>query len=361
MQENLTKLLEIPPYGLTGEEKRKMLEEDFHELIRFHHSSCEEYGKVLDLLHYDTDKRSSLEDMPMLPVRMFKEYELRSVPRDRITKTMTSSGTSGQKVSRICLDAENSSMQTKVLAHIMSSYLGEKRLPMLILDTPMVRKDRAMFSARGAGIIGFTMFGRKPEYILDEDMNLDRERLKDYISAHKGEKILLFGYTYMIWKFVLNQLQEKNLSLDIEDGILFHVGGWKKLQSESVDTDKFNQTVRDTLGNVQVFNYYGMAEQLGSIFVECEHGHMHCSNFSDILIRRSRDFSVAGYGERGMIELFSLLPSSYPGHILLTEDEGELLGEDDCPCGRKGKYFKIHGRIKQAEVRGCSDTFEKKG
>ena len=54
-----------------------------------------------------------------------------------------------------------------------------------------------------------------------------------------------------------------------------------------------------------------------------------------------------------------MLPTSYPGHVLLTEDEGEILGEDDCPCGRKGKYFKIYGRIKNAEVRGCSDTYEK--
>ena len=58
--------------------------------------------------------------------------------------------------------------------------------------------------------------------------------------------------------------------------------------------------------------------------------------------------------------MVSTLPESYPGHILLTEDEGEILGEDDCPCGRLGKYFKMHGRIKGAEIRGCSDTYEKR-
>ena len=45
---------------------------------------------------------------------------------------------------------------------------------------------------------------------------------------------------------------------------------------------------------------------------------------------------------------------------LFTEDEGIILGEDDCPCGRKGKYFKLTGRIKQAELRGCSDTYAAK-
>ncbi len=53
----------------------------------------------------------------------------------------------------------------------------------------------------------------------------------------------------------------------------------------------------------------------------------------------------------------SVLPVSYPGHSLLTEDEGVLEGVDNCPCGRKGKYFKITGRLKHAVLRGCSDTY----
>lgn len=87
---------------------------------------------------------------------------------------------------------------------------------------------------------------------------------------------------------------------------------------------------------------------------------MHCSNFSEVIVRRPSDFSIANFGEKGLLELISVLPTSYPGNVILTEDEGEILGEDDCPCGRKGKYFKIHGRIKHAEIRGCSDTYEKR-
>ena len=100
-----------------------------------------------------------------------------------------------------------------------------------------------------------------------------------------------------------------------------------------------------------------MVEQTGSIFVECEYGHMHASNLSDIFIRRPHDFSIADVDEPGIIQTLSVLPKSYPGHSLLTEDEGILLGEDDCECGRLGKYFKILGRVKNAELRGCSDTY----
>jgi len=76
-----------------------------------------------------------------------------------------------------------------------------------------------------------------------------------------------------------------------------------------------------------------------------------------VIIRRARDFGVADIGEPGIIQVVSILPGSYPGHSLLTEDEGVLLGEDDCPCGRLGKFFQVSGRLKNAEVRGCSDTY----
>ena len=94
--------------------------------------------------------------------------------------------------------------------------------------------------------------------------------------------------------------------------------------------------------------------------MECECGHLHASVFSDVITRRASDFSVCDKGEKGLIEVVSVLPHSYPGHALLTEDEGIILGEDDCPCGRKGKYFSVIGRIKNAEIRGCSDTYAAK-
>ena len=64
--------------------------------------------------------------------------------------------------------------------------------------------------------------------------------------------------------------------------------------------------------------------------MECKCGHLHASAFSDVLIRRPYDFSLAEKGEKGLIEVVSVLPGSYPGHVLLTEDEGMILGEDDC-------------------------------
>lgn len=355
-------LLEKAPYSLSKDEKNRILTERLKELTKLHKENCEEYSRILDSISFDLEKVDNYENLPFLPVRLFKELELRSVPKEEVVKTMTSSGTSGQAVSKIYLDRTTSSNQQKTMVKIVSDYTGSSRMPMIILDCPSVVKNRLMFSARGAGILGFSIFGAKKIYALDDDMNLNVEALKEFLEKYKGQKILLFGFTFMVWKHFYKELVrlKDEVSFDLSNGILIHGGGWKKLVNEAVSPEEFRRRLKDICGLDSIHDYYGMVEQTGCIYMQCECGHLHASIFSDVIIRKPEDFSICKKGERGIIQVVSAIPESYPGHSLLTEDEGEILGEDDCPCGRKGKYFKIYGRLKNAEIRGCSDTYAAK-
>ena len=359
---DINEILEIKPYSLSKEAKHKMLNDRLHELTRKHYMECPSYKRMLDALGIDINYLPDYEKIPFLPVRLFKEFELCSCEKKDVVKVMTSSGTTGQQVSRIFLDRVTSSAQQKCLTKIVSHFLGTKRVPMLILDSSAVIKNRNMFSARGAGILGFSMFGSKRQYALDENMELDINGMKAFLEAHKNETIFLFGFTFMIWQHFYKKLLESGYRPDISKGVLIHGGGWKKLVNEKVSPEEYKQSLKDVCGILpeNVHDYYGMVEQTGCIYMECRCGHLHTSAFSDVIIRRPKDFSIAAKGEKGLVEVVSVLPESYPGHILLTEDEGIVLGEDDCPCGLKGKYFKILGRIKNAEIRGCSDTYATK-
>ena len=102
-----------------------------------------------------------------------------------------------------------------------------------------------------------------------------------------------------------------------------------------------------------------MVEQVGSVYIENSDGNLHCPNFADIIIRNPVDFSVQKIGEKGLIQVVSPLSLSYPGHSILTEDIGVQMGIDDASNGWRGKHFKILGRAKKADLRGCSDTFNK--
>ena len=197
---NFEKILEIPPFSLNEAEKGKLLTERLAELTKLHCDKCGKYRNMLEASGFDAEAVQSYKDIPFLPVRLFKKLELKSVSKDDIVKTMTSSGTTGQAVSRIYLDRTTSSNQQKAMVKIVSEYTGSGRMPMIIIDCPGVVKNRAMFSARGAGILGFSVFGTKKIYALNDDMKLDVEGLKNFLEKYEGRKILLFGFTFMIWQ-----------------------------------------------------------------------------------------------------------------------------------------------------------------
>lgn len=349
------------PFELERERKEELLSRRLWELTDLHRERCSDYRCMLQVLGIREGLHSGrIADVPFIPVRLFKERDLMSVPGEELVKTITSSGTTGQRVSRIHLDRETAANQQRAMVRIVGDFVGTGRMPMIIIDSPAVLRNMSEFSARAAGVLGFSIFGTGKIYALDQEMRLDLEALKTFLEKHRGRRILLFGFTFMIWKhFVaeLLQLREQGITLDLSGGILIHGGGWKKLAQEAVTPEEFRGRLKDLCRLEHVHDYYGMAEQTGCVCMECECHHLHTSIFSDVIVRRPLDFGECSPGEPGILQVVSSIPQSYPGHSLLTEDEGILLGEDDCPCGRKGRYFRVTGRIARAELRGCSDTY----
>lgn len=350
-------ILKLPVYDLAQKEKEKIFVDYLKDLTGYHMENCEMYGRFIRKEGWTASGTERIDEIPFVPVRVFKDLELRSVPCGQVFKVMTSSGTTGQKTSKIFLDRKTAANQQKTLVNIVSQYIGSKRLPVLIIDSENVIKDRRMFSARGAGILGFSIVGSHRLFALDDRMNLKLDEINGFLEKFQDRPILVFGFTYMIWEFFYKELVRRNIRLKMPQGIMIHGGGWKKLQKEAVEPLVFHKCIEEVSGISSVHDYYGMVEQTGCIYMECEQGYLHTSVYSDIIIRNGEDFSVCKMGEEGIVQVLSLLPESYPGHSILTEDRGVMIGEDTCPCGRRGRYFKITGRIKNAEIRGCSDTF----
>ena len=145
MLESQQEFLKVSPYSLTHEEKRQKFTEYMNELSRYHYENSAEYKKMLDGLNFSPKKNYELEELPFLPVGLFKDYELRSVPQEKIVKTMKSSGTSGQKQAKILLDSATTRAQSRCLSYIIADFIGTKRLPMIILDSEIVKKDPRLF------------------------------------------------------------------------------------------------------------------------------------------------------------------------------------------------------------------------
>lgn len=346
---------DAPQFSLQEDKRTDLLLNALNELTEFHRENSRDYKKITDSIEF-SGLASDIREFPALPVSLFKSHLLSSIPDEDVFKVLTSSGTTGQQVSKVVLDRETAQLQAKALSSVMRRILGPKRLPMVLVDSKDLIKDRTMFSARGAGVLGMSQFGRDHFYALDSDMSLDLEGFEDFLTKHEGETILFFGFTFMVWEYLVEQLRKSNKAFNLTNAILVHSGGWKKLQDKAVSNDVFKAALGEVLGSCKVHNFYGMVEQVGGVFLEGDDGFLHPPNFSEVIIRNPVTWEEQPFGEQGIIETISILPRSYPGHVLLTEDLGVVHGIGDADAQWGGKQLEVIGRIPKAELRGCSDT-----
>ena len=344
-------LLELPPASLRQAEKEAMLLDGMNELMRFHYEHCPEYGRVVDVAWGGLRRYETLADVPYVPVSLFKEVNLSST--DTPSLVMQSSGTTGQVPSRIVVDNETAARQSRALIATFRPVLGERRLPFLVIDTKDVVKSTGL-TARGAGVLGMMKFGAKATFALDPGLNIDRDAVVRFVAANGHAPFLIFGFTFLVWSKLYQSFSDGEI--DLSNAVLVHSGGWKKLEAERIENAEFRAAIGRRFGLQQIFNFYGFVEQIGSIFIEGAEGLLYPPNFTDVIVRRPDTWEVAEVGEEGVIEVVSLLPRSYPGHSVLTEDKGTIVSVDTGEGGRFGKALRVSGRVPKAELRGCSDV-----
>ena len=345
-------------FTLSQPEREAQLLPQLVELTEHHRANSPEYARLLEAIrHRPGQQYSQLADLPWLPVRLFKNHALKSIDDADVFKVLTSSGTTGD-VSRIFLDKQAAGVQQKMLSATLQAAIGPQRLPMLLVDTRALFKDRRRFSARAAGVLGLMNFGREHTFVLDEDDQPDAGAVQDFLARHGDRPFLIFGFTFLAWLY-LYELASKQ-ALDLSNGILIHSGGWKKLTDQAVDNAEFRRRFAEDTGLTRIHNFYGMVEQIGTTFLEApDASGLYCPDFADVIIRDPVTWEAVPTGTPGVIEVISVLPRSYPGHVLLTEDRGVVHGVDDGYW--PGKRLEILGRLPKAEARGCSDTFSRTG
>jgi len=344
------------PYNLNVNKKFFLFTSEINRLTKFHRLKCAEYKKIIDFFGFDKNKEYNLNELPFLPVQIFKEIDLISTNKKNIIKVLRSSGTTSNNTSKIHLDKKNSLDQIKALKNIVQYHIGSKRLPMLVIDKKSSMVGQKNFDAKKAAFYGFSIFGKDFFYLIKENGKIDYEGLNLFLDNSKNE-FLIFGFTYFVYDILFNKLNIKKLNNNFDKGILIHGGGWKKMEKYSITNKKFKIDLKKKLNLKKIYNYYGLVEQTGSIFLECGCGYFVSSNFSEVMIRNEK-FEICEKSKKGFIQLISTLPSSYPGHNILTQDIGEIKEKKLCKCKLHGTRFVVHGRAKQAELRGCSDTLD---
>ena len=253
------------------------------------------------------------------------------------------------------------------MVKVISDFIGNERKPFLIMDVNPTEGFREQLGARYAAVSGYINFASQAAYFLKIDENMQYyfnvDGIERFISKLKDdESAVIFGFTYILYSHVIRPLYELGRTYPLPAGSkILHIGGWKKLESEKIGRDEFNHKAAAVFGLTpdDVIVIYGFTEQMGLNYPDCPCGCKHTPLYSQIIIRDIATKAVCLPGAEGLLEFISPLPHSYPGNAVLTDDIG-IVENGPCPYGRSGTRFKVLGRLKKAEVRGCGDILSSK-
>ena len=338
------------------------------EEICFHYDENELYHKFCVNKGFNPHEFSGrLFEIPTVQVSVFKELgeQLNSVTKDNIKLTLQSSATSGVP-SSVPVDKITAKRQARAMIKVIGNYIGNERKPFLIMDVDPMTGFKEILGARYAAVSGYLNFASDVGYFLKvDDSNryyFDIEGIIEFIEKLDGQEAVVFGFTYILYSEVIKPLTEKGIKFTLPKGSkVIHIGGWKKLETEKVDKRDFNRLAADLFGISvnDIIDIYGFTEQMGLNYPDCPCGCKHVPLYSEVIVRNIITKKPVPDGEEGVLEFLSPIPHSYPGNVVLTDDIGVIV-PGKCEYGRSGTRFKVVGRLKKAEVRGCGDILSSK-
>lgn len=367
IDEKIAHVLSMPPYGQAPEERQAGLLEILKEELDYACQRHAGYKNYVD--HWPTDYRSAsrVADLPFLPVGILKANPpLSFVGLDQIKRTLTSSATTSQSPSRVVLDAPTARRMTKGIVVIVRDFIGPDRRPYLVVDTPGYMGGGDSMGARGAAIQGLHPFANGTTYCLnlDEqgDLTPDLDKVRNFAKEQQEAEVLVYGFTFILWNHLVKPLMEEGICLNLPNARILHSGGWKRLQDQAVKKTAFNDQLARVFGcsTDRITDFYGMVESVGVIYPDCPEGNKHGPAFGDVIVRNPLTLEPVAEGEHGIVQVCSVLPTSFPGNLLLTEDLAQVIAYDGCPCGRRGISFRFAGRVPKAELRGCGNIQSKR-
>ena len=247
----------------------------------------------------------------------------------------------------------------------MSGILSVRTADRIWLWTPrtFMGKPGNLLGARGAGVQGLQPLASEvsPPVVLSPDKQgdliLEQDKLKEFAKGRQDTELLVYGFTYILWNHLVKPLAAEGICLNLPKVRILHSGGWKRLQDQAVEKAVFNERLARVFGCSldRIIDFYGMVETVGVIFPDCSVGNKHGPVFGEVIVRNPLTLEPVAAGEHGIVQVCSILPTSFPGYLLLTEDMAQVLAYDGCPCGRRGISFRFAGRIPKAELRGCGN------
>lgn len=296
------------------------------EVFRFQAEHCAVYAEYLRLIGADPASIRRIEDIPMLPIGLFKSHDIYSAATPPQI-VFTSSATTGMSFSRH-LVADTSIYERDFTEGFRLFYGDIKQWSVYgLLPNYLERTGSSLVYMvdsliRQAGSGGFYLH--------------NYEKLLSDMAADSRPKILI-GVTY-----ALLELAEK-YAPKLDNTVVMETGGMKGRRKE-MSKEELHGLLCSAFGVERIHSEYGMAELLSQGYSTGE-GLFASPPWMRVIVRDINDpFTHLEAGRRGAIDIIDL-GNIYSCSFIATEDVGIAYADNT---------FRIEGRITDADIRGCN-------
>lgn len=296
------------------------------DVFRFQAEHCAVYAEYLKLIGVELASVTRIEDIPMLPIELFKSHDIysASTPPQAI---FTSSATTGMSVSRHMV-ADLSIYERDFTEGFRLFYGDIKQWSIYgLLPNYLERSGSSLVYMvdsliRQAGSGGF--------YLHNYD------KLLADMAADNRPKILI-GVTY-----ALLDLAEQ-YAPKLSNTVVMETGGMKGRRKE-MSKEELHSVLCSAFGVDRIESEYGMAELMSQGY-STGGGLFASPPWMRVIVRDINDpFTHLSAGRRGAIDIIDL-GNLYSCSFIATQDVGVAYADNS---------FRIEGRVTDADIRGCN-------
>lgn len=301
------------------------------ETFHFQYKNVAIYQEFVDLLGVKPSTVLRVEDIPFLPISVFKTHQV-ITKNTSVAATFKSSGTTGMDRSQHLIhDLEvyeksfqkgfeyfYSDIKEYAILALLPSYLEQGESSLVYMVDDLIKKSN------------------------NPDSGFYLDNYGDLVSKLKtldaqGKKTILLGVSY-----ALLDLIEQN-DFNLEHTIVMETGGMKGRRREMVK-EELHQVLKSGFGVSEIHSEYGMTELLSQAYSK-GNGIFETPPWMKILIRDATDpLTLINGNLTGGINVIDL-SNFYSCSFIATQDLGKK---------RAKNTFEILGRFDHTDIRGCN-------
>lgn len=303
------------------------------ELFQYQSQSNPIYRKYIEARRLDTESVTTLDQIPFLPIRFFKDHKVVSGNGEDYTDFFSSSGTTGMITSRHYTWSEE-----WYLTHaqrIFESNFGQlKEFHVLALLPAYLERKGSSLVSMAQHFIRESKSEHSGFYLYNHDELIRRMEM----LANDGRKILLLGVT-----FALLDLAESGKDFTSPKGlIVMETGGMKGRRKEMI-REEVHDILKPFFGVDVICSEYGMTELMSQAYSKGG-GKYTLPDSMRVILRDVNDPLSIAKRSQGGINVIDLA-NFHSCAFIETQD----LGKYD-----ENGMLEVLGRFDNSEIRGCN-------